>query len=67
VNLSGLVQTTAASVQWHGASGPLEFPDRRTVLLTLPCEGQAATVLQLRGQLMTAAEEDAQKRVTYLG
>jgi len=25
----------------------LEFPDGRTVLLTLLCEGQAATVLQL--------------------
>ena len=45
----------------------LEFPDGRTVLLTLLCEGQAATVLQLPAQPMTAAEEDAQKRVTYVG
>ena len=45
----------------------LEFPDGRTVLLTLLCEGQAATVLQLPAQLATAAEADAQKRVTYVG
>ena len=34
----------------------LEFPDGRTVLLTLLCEGQAATVLQLPAQPATAAE-----------
>ena len=45
----------------------LEFPDGRTVLLTLLCEGQAATVLQLPAPPMTAAEADAQKRVTYVG
>jgi hypothetical protein len=45
----------------------LEFPDGRTVLLTLLCEGQAATVLQLPARPMSAAEEDAQKRVTYVG
>jgi hypothetical protein len=45
----------------------LEFPDGRTVLLTLLCEGQAATVLQLPAQPATAAEADAQKRVTYVG
>jgi len=45
----------------------LEFPDGRTVLLTLLCEGQAATVLQLPAQPATAAEVDAQKRVTYVG
>ena len=45
----------------------LEFPDGRTVLLTLLCEGQSATVLQLPARPMTAAEEDAQKRVTYVG
>ena len=44
----------------------LEFPDGRTVLLTLLCEGQAATVLQLPAQPATAAEADAQKRVTYV-
>jgi hypothetical protein len=45
----------------------LEFPDGRTVLLTLLCEGQAATVLQLPAQPATAAEADPQKRVTYVG
>jgi hypothetical protein len=45
----------------------LEFPDGRTVLLTLLCEGQAATVLQLPARPMTAAEADAQERVTYVG
>ena len=45
----------------------LEFPDGRTVLLTFLCEGQAATVLQLPAQPLTAAEADAQKRVTYVG
>ena len=39
----------------------------RTVLVTFLCEGQAATVLQLPARPMTAAEEDAQKRVTYVG
>jgi len=37
------------------------------VLLTLLCEGQAATVLQLPAQPATASEADAQKRVTYVG
>ena len=45
----------------------LEFPDGRTVLLTLLCEGQEATVLQLPAQPATAAEVDAQKRATYVG
>ena len=45
----------------------LEFPDGRTVSLTLLCEGQAATVLQLPAQPATASEADAQKRVTYVG
>ena len=45
----------------------LEFPDGRSVLLTLLCEGQAATVLQLPAQPATAAEVDAQKRVSYVG
>jgi hypothetical protein len=44
----------------------LEFPDGRTVLLTLLCEGQAATVLQLPAQPATAAEADAQKRVAHV-
>src|SRR5580658_4008755 len=42
----------------------LEFPDGRTVLLTHLDEDQAATVLQLPAQPSTAAEMDAQKRVT---
>jgi hypothetical protein len=45
----------------------LEFPDGRTVLLTFLCEGQAATVLQLPARPATAAEVDAQKRITYAG
>ena len=45
----------------------LEFSDGRTVLLTILCEGQAATVLQLPAQPATAAEVDAQNRVTYVG
>ena len=45
----------------------LEFPDGRIVLLTVLCEGQAATVLQLPAQPATAADADAQKRVTYVG
>ena len=45
----------------------IEFPDGRTMMLTHLCEGQAATVLQLPAQPATAAEADAQKRVTYVG
>ena len=45
----------------------LEFPDGRHVLLTLLCEGQAATVLQLPAQPATAAEAHAQQRVTFVG
>ena len=45
----------------------LEFPDGRTELLTLLCEGQEATVLQLPAQPTTAAEADTQKRVVYAG
>lgn len=45
----------------------LEFPDGRIVLLTKLLEGQGATVLQLPAQPTTAAEADAQKRVTYVG
>ena len=45
----------------------LEFPDGRTVLLTLLCQGQAATVLQLPARPVTATEVDAQKRVSYVG
>jgi hypothetical protein len=44
----------------------LEFPDGRIELLTILCEGQAATVLQLPAQQTIAAEADAQKRITYV-
>ena len=52
--------------QWkhHDA---LEFPDGHIVLLTHLGEGQKATVLQLPVQATTAAEEEAQKRVAYVG
>jgi hypothetical protein len=36
-------------------------------LLTLLCEGQVATVLQLPAQPATAAEAQAQTRVAYVG
>lgn len=45
----------------------LEFPDGRMILLTQLCEGQDATVLQLPAQPTTAAEEEAQRRVAYVG
>ena len=45
----------------------LEFPDGQVVLLTALDEGQQATVLQLPARPTTAAEADAQKRVTYVG
>jgi len=45
----------------------LEFPDGRTVLRTFLCEGQVATVLELPARPMTAAEEDAQRRISYVG
>jgi len=45
----------------------LEFPDGRTVLLTLLCEGQTATVLQLPAKPKTEAEAREQERVGFLG
>ena len=45
----------------------LEFPDGQTVLLTLLCQGQTATVLQLPARPATADEVEAQKRVAYVG
>ena len=45
----------------------LEFPDGQTVLLTDLLKGQAATVLQLPAQPVTAAEAKAQERVVYIG
>src|SRR5271156_1953851 len=45
----------------------LEFPDGRTVLLTLLCEGQAVTVLQLPAQPKTEEEALEQERVSFVG
>ena len=45
----------------------LEFPDGRTLLLTLLCEGQAATVLQLPAQPKTEQEAHDQERVSFVG
>jgi hypothetical protein len=45
----------------------LEFPDGKTELLTLLGEGQTATVLQLPAQPASAAEEEEQTRVAYVG
>ena len=45
----------------------LEFPDGRTLLLTLLCEGQSASVLQLPAQPKTAEEAREQVRVGYVG
>jgi hypothetical protein len=45
----------------------LEFPDGRTVLLTLLCEGQAATVLQLPAKPTTVEESRQQERVPFIG
>ena len=45
----------------------LEFPDGRIVLLTLLCEGQAATVLQLPAEPATMEEARNQERVAYIG
>jgi len=45
----------------------LEVPDGRVVLLTLLCEGQAASVLQLPAQPATAEEARKQERVAYVG
>jgi hypothetical protein len=45
----------------------LEFPDGAHILLTDLREGQEATVLQLPAQPKTPAEEEAQRRVTYVG
>ena len=45
----------------------MEFPDGRIVLLTLLCEGQTATVLQLPAKPTTAEEARDQVRVSYVG
>jgi hypothetical protein len=45
----------------------LDFPDGRIVLLTMLGDGQEAMVLQVPAQPTTAAEEEVQKRVVYVG
>jgi hypothetical protein len=45
----------------------LEFPDGRMILLTLLCEGQTATVLQLPAQPKTEEEARDQERVSFVG
>ena len=45
----------------------LEFPDGEIVLLTVLCEGQQATVLQLPAEPKTPVEAAAQKRVAFVG
>ena len=45
----------------------LEFPDGRIVLLTLLCEEQRATVLQLPAKPATPEEAREQERVSYVG
>jgi hypothetical protein len=45
----------------------LEFPDGRTVLLTVLCEGQTASVLQLPAQPKTESEAREQERVGFVG
>ena len=45
----------------------LEFPDGKIMLLTLLCEGQQATVLQLPAQPKSVEEKRQQERVVYIG
>jgi hypothetical protein len=45
----------------------LEFPDGAIVLLTVLCEGQQATVLQLPAEPKTPAEAAAQQRAAFVG
>jgi hypothetical protein len=45
----------------------LEFPDGRTVLLTVLCEGQTASVLQLPARPKTESEAREQERVGFVG
>jgi hypothetical protein len=45
----------------------LEFPDGKIVLLTLLCEGQQATVLQLPAEPKTVIESEAERRPEYVG
>ena len=45
----------------------LEFPDGKIVLLTLLCDGQNATVLQLPARPNNAEEARQQARIAYIG
>jgi hypothetical protein len=45
----------------------LEFPDGDRVLLTLLCEGQQATVLQLPAPPKNATDSETQQRAAYVG
>jgi hypothetical protein len=45
----------------------LEFPDGEIVLLTILCEGQQATVLQLPAEPKTVIESEAQQRLVHVG
>jgi hypothetical protein len=45
----------------------LEFPDGHIVLLTLLCEGQQATVLQLPAEPKAATETEVQQRAATVG
>ncbi len=45
----------------------LEFPDGKIMLLTLLCDGQTATVLQLPARPNTAEEARQQQRIAYIG
>ena len=51
----------------HVHHDALEFPNGEIVKVTRLIAGQAATVLQLPAQPSTAAEANAEKRVTYVG
>ena len=45
----------------------LEFLDGEVVLLTLLCEGQQATVLQLPAEPKTAIKSEVERRAHYVG
>lgn len=51
----------------HTHHDALEFPDGRVIMLTALEEAQEATVLQLPVAPTTAAEKEAQTRVSYVG
>jgi hypothetical protein len=44
----------------------LEFPDGEIALITLLCEGQQATVLQLPAEPKTAVESEAERRAAHV-